>query len=136
MASQRVWNTHTMTPRFAQLLESWHRMSRMKRWCLSLLALCLIALAVFYNLPSTQTAVELYHKNLTFRAPLATMPVPRPGDRILIFAPHEDDETIGCGGYIQRAVAVGAHVSLVMITNGDYPKKSLILQEKAITVDA
>lgn len=42
-----------------------------------------------------------------------------PQDRILILAVHPDDETLGCGGLIQQAVAVGASVHVAFITNGD-----------------
>jgi len=40
-------------------------------------------------------------------------------ERILIFAPHPDDETLGCGGTIQKAVAQGKTVKVVFVTNGD-----------------
>ena len=39
--------------------------------------------------------------------------------RLLIFAPHEDDETLGQGGLIQRALAQGMAVHVVIETNGD-----------------
>ena len=41
------------------------------------------------------------------------------GDRVLIFAPHPDDEAIGCAGVIQHALAAGAQVWVVYMTNGD-----------------
>ncbi|MGE5623673.1 MAG: PIG-L deacetylase family protein, partial [Methanocella sp.] len=41
------------------------------------------------------------------------------GERILVFAPHSDDETLGAGGLIRRAVQVGAVVRVVLVTNGD-----------------
>ena len=40
------------------------------------------------------------------------------GNRILVFAPHPDDETLGCGGTIARAVSEGASVEVVWITSG------------------
>ncbi|GIV16826.1 MAG: hypothetical protein KatS3mg022_2261 [Armatimonadota bacterium] len=43
----------------------------------------------------------------------------RAGDRVLVFAPHPDDEAIGCAGMIQQAVAAGAQVWVVYMTNGD-----------------
>lgn len=42
------------------------------------------------------------------------------GDRILIVAPHPDDEVLGAGGLIQQAIAVGAAVHVVYLTNGDH----------------
>jgi LmbE family N-acetylglucosaminyl deacetylase len=42
------------------------------------------------------------------------------GDRILIVAPHPDDEVLGAGGLIQQANAAGAAVHIVYLTNGDH----------------
>lgn len=40
-------------------------------------------------------------------------------DRVIVFAPHSDDETLGCGGMLATAVKNGAGVRVVLITNGD-----------------
>jgi LmbE family N-acetylglucosaminyl deacetylase len=40
-------------------------------------------------------------------------------DRILMLAPHPDDEAIGAGGLLQRARAVGAKVHVIYGTSGD-----------------
>jgi LmbE family N-acetylglucosaminyl deacetylase len=51
---------------------------------------------------------------------------------ILVFAPHPDDEVIGCGGVIQKALAAGERVRVVFTTSGDgYPKAASALFEKA-----
>jgi LmbE family N-acetylglucosaminyl deacetylase len=42
--------------------------------------------------------------------------------RILIFSPHPDDETLAAGGVIQRALADGSQVKVVIVTNGDGQK--------------
>jgi LmbE family N-acetylglucosaminyl deacetylase len=39
--------------------------------------------------------------------------------RLLVIAPHPDDETIGAGGVIQAALSRGASVKVVVLTNGD-----------------
>lgn len=57
--------------------------------------------------------------NRHVHASLASFPAIRAGDRILIVAPHSDDETLGPGGLIQAALAAGAQVRVVMVTNGD-----------------
>ncbi len=44
---------------------------------------------------------------------------PQAGDKILIFSPHPDDETIAVGGYIYDAEKVGAEVKIVLATDGD-----------------
>jgi LmbE family N-acetylglucosaminyl deacetylase len=42
-----------------------------------------------------------------------------PGDeRILVLAPHMDDEVIGCGGTLARHVACGADVTVIFLTDG------------------
>lgn len=50
---------------------------------------------------------------------LAVVSAPSPGQRLLIFAPHPDDETLGCGGLIRQACKAGASVTVVFLTNGD-----------------
>src|SRR5215475_10944253 len=40
-------------------------------------------------------------------------------ESIVIFAPHPDDEVIGCAGIIMQALARGARVIVVDITSGD-----------------
>src|SRR6188508_168588 len=44
---------------------------------------------------------------------------PTRSESIVIFAPHPDDEVIGCAGIIQQALARGARVKVVDITSGD-----------------
>jgi len=53
-----------------------------------------------------------------------------PGDRLLILAPHPDDETIGCGGVIQQAVTSSVPVKVVYLTNGDSNEWSFMLYER------
>jgi LmbE family N-acetylglucosaminyl deacetylase len=53
-------------------------------------------------------------------------------DRILIMAPHPDDEAIGCAGVIQQAVAAGAQVKVAYLTNGEHNEFAFIVYEKRI----
>jgi len=39
--------------------------------------------------------------------------------RLMVFAPHPDDETLSAGGLIQRVLATGGTVRVVFVTNGD-----------------
>ncbi len=39
--------------------------------------------------------------------------------RVLLLAPHPDDEAIGTGGLVQRAMAAGGQVHVIFATNGD-----------------
>lgn len=41
------------------------------------------------------------------------------GARIAILAPHPDDESLGTGGLIQQALAKGAEVKVIFVTDGD-----------------
>jgi len=54
-------------------------------------------------------------------------------DRVLILAPHPDDEAIACGGVIQQALEAGAQVKVVYLTNGDHNQFAFIVYEKRIT---
>ncbi len=57
-----------------------------------------------------------------------------PSDRILILAPHPDDETIATGGVIQKAVAMGLPVRLVYLTYGDNAETAFIVYRKRAVV--
>jgi N-acetyl-1-D-myo-inositol-2-amino-2-deoxy-alpha-D-glucopyranoside deacetylase len=58
------------------------------------------------------------------------------GDRVLILAPHPDDETIATGGVIQRAVAMGLPVHGTWLTYGDSNETSFIAYRPKPTVKA
>lgn len=53
-----------------------------------------------------------------------------PEDRILILAPHPDDEVLGCAGIIQKAVAMQVPVRIVFLTYGDNNQWSFLLYRK------
>lgn len=42
----------------------------------------------------------------------------KPIKRILVMSPHADDEVIGCGGMITRAVIAGVNVTVVVMATG------------------
>jgi LmbE family N-acetylglucosaminyl deacetylase len=56
-------------------------------------------------------------------------------DRILILAPHIDDEVIVAGGLIQEAIRVGVKVKVVYMTNGDNSSSTVITADKDINYD-
>lgn len=43
----------------------------------------------------------------------------RPGARLMVLAPHPDDESLAAGGMIQRALAHGVPVSVVFVSDGE-----------------
>ena len=62
---------------------------------------------------------------------LVTLSITR-DDRILILAPHPDDEVIACGGVIQQALNIGAQVKIVYLTEGQHNPISLIVYKKKL----
>jgi LmbE family N-acetylglucosaminyl deacetylase len=48
-----------------------------------------------------------------------TLPEINASDRILIIAPHPDDESLGTGGVIKKALEKNASVEVVLMTTGD-----------------
>ncbi|MFH0881073.1 MAG: PIG-L family deacetylase [Lentisphaerota bacterium] len=57
-----------------------------------------------------------------------------PGDRLMILAPHEDDETLGPGGVIQQALSTGAQVRVVFLTCGDHYEWAFMAFEKKLWI--
>ena len=41
------------------------------------------------------------------------------GQKVLVFSPHPDDESIAVGGYIAQSIKNGADVSIVLVTDGN-----------------
>src|SRR5262245_276892 len=48
-----------------------------------------------------------------------TQPSTNRPDSVVVFAPHPDDEVIGCAGIIEQALGRGLRVTVVDITSGD-----------------
>jgi len=65
-----------------------------------------------------------------FANPSGTLPEFVSSDKVLVLAPQPDDETIGVGGAIQRAVKVGAKVKVVLLTNGENNLFAFIVYKK------
>ncbi len=54
----------------------------------------------------------------------------------IIFAPHQDDETLGCGGTIIRKKQAGAEIKVVFMTDGCKSHAHLVSEEKLKSVRA
>lgn len=46
------------------------------------------------------------------------------GKRVLVLAPHPDDEVFGCGGAIMRHVSAGSSLQVVIVSDGEYRVES------------
>lgn len=55
--------------------------------------------------------------------------------RLLVVAPHPDDETLGAGGVIQAALAEGSQVRVVIVTNGDGQRLSPLIIQKTLKIN-
>jgi LmbE family N-acetylglucosaminyl deacetylase len=66
----------------------------------------------------------------TIPASLLELPPLTAQDRVLICAPHEDDEALGAGGLIQRARSVGASVRVMYLTYGDHNEWAFLAYRK------
>lgn len=89
-------------------------LSRQGLWAAALLALA--ALAFWINVP---LASQLFDGSAQRVGRLAQAPGWQPGERLLVLAPHPDDETLCCAGMIQQAQAAGAQVWIAWVTAGD-----------------
>ena len=72
--------------------------------------------------------------DLAHYLPMPALESFKQGERVLILAPHPDDESIACAGIIQQALTAGAKVRIVYLTNGDHNELAFIVYEKRITV--
>jgi GlcNAc-PI de-N-acetylase len=81
------------------------RLTRRWRWSLHVTASTLAVLGMLAAVATPQTPVQ----------PLAI----DTGERLLVIAPHPDDETLGTAGLLQRVLARGGQARLVVLTAGD-----------------
>jgi len=88
----------------------------------------LLLLLALSGCASFQKTDAQYWKNMPLLEPF------NKDERVLILAPHPDDEAIACAGLIQQALSSGAKVKIVYLTNGDHNELAFIVYEKRITL--
>ena len=70
-------------------------------------------------------AFLLRHRAANAATDVTRLPIviaPDSATRLMVFAPHCDDETLGCAGRIEQTLAAGGAVRVGILTNGDgYP---------------
>ncbi|MGN6385079.1 MAG: PIG-L deacetylase family protein [Verrucomicrobiota bacterium] len=59
-----------------------------------------------------------------------------PSDRVMVLAPHPDDEVLGCGGVLQKTVSLNCPVSIVFFTHGDANERSFLVYRKHPVIEA
>ncbi len=101
-------------PKPIRLFSPLARCPRWLRAALLTLALPPCALGLF----CLTTAYKIYASNQAEKQLLA-VPAPSAGQRLLVFAPHPDDETLGAAGLMHQARGRGDDVRVVILTNGD-----------------
>ena len=94
-----------------------------------LLLLAVLGLAAWINSPLVGRVFD--QSSDAVAALPAAAPFGR-GERILILAPHPDDETLCCAGSIQQAVRAGAEVYVVWATAGDGFEFDAALTQKSL----
>lgn len=57
-----------------------------------------------------------------------------PSDRVLVLAPHPDDESIACGGILRKAVEMNLPVRVAFLTCGDNNQWSFVLYRKRLVI--
>lgn len=68
------------------------------------------------------------------QSPIGILEPFKKNERVLILAPHPDDEAISCAGIIQEALKAQAKVRIVYLTNGDHNELAFIVYERRITL--
>ena len=86
---------------------------------------CALALAALLLSPSAQGAPPRQQRTRAVKPPAAPPPVLEVPEatRLLVIAPHPDDDVLGAGGLMQRVRSTGGTVRVVYLTDGDgYPE--------------
>ncbi len=101
------------------------------------LALAIVALpCVYFGSASAAYYIHKRHTVIPSLSKLTPAAAPNAQTRLLIFAPHCDDETLGCAGLIQQTVAGGGKVKIVFLTNGDGFRTAVQRFARTIQVEA
>ncbi len=94
--------------------------ARLKRWWVQIGLAIAGVFGSYFGLTLTLFVLSMHRASLSQES-FAWRPFPplEPSQRLLIVAPHPDDEVLGCGGLIAEATQLGIPVRVVYLTAGD-----------------
>jgi N-acetyl-1-D-myo-inositol-2-amino-2-deoxy-alpha-D-glucopyranoside deacetylase len=104
----------------------------------SLVRLSLLALALPCIYVGGAASAFYFHKRRAVPPSLSSLPIQASPDsqtRLIVFAPHCDDETLGCAGLIQQTLAAGGKVKVVFLTNGDGFRMAVQRNARSLNVE-
>ncbi len=114
------------------------RLPRTVRYLLGALGL----VAVVTSLTIGYASRRFYtHQRAAYIAQAATLHLPafKPptaATRLLVFAPHCDDDILGCAGLIQQTLKAGGKVRVITLTNGDGYRTGVQRQEHRLRLES
>ncbi|MCX7924631.1 MAG: PIG-L family deacetylase [Fimbriimonadales bacterium] len=92
----------------------------MRRWLIRIALLMMGGLSSYIGLSALLFVAAMHRASLSQESRhWQPFPSLRASDRLLIIAPHPDDEVLGCGGLIATAATAGVPVKVVYLTAGD-----------------
>ena len=112
---------------YRQIVQAWQKARTASPKRLSFRSILLVILTLFL------TASVLYNDRVITASlkPMDLIPLPIASvRRLLVVAPHPDDESLGSGGLIQAILAQGGEVRVVLMTNGDGQMLAPLVLEK------
>ncbi len=88
------------------------------------IALFILCSVYFMGVPGYAQDAEALPSAISFSA----------ADRVLVLAPHPDDETIATGGVLQQALKAGAATRVCLFTNGENNEFAFIVYERRLVL--
>ena len=85
-----------------------------------------------YLMLAALLGTAMFCASATAAQSLPQMPALSAQDRVLVVAPHPDDESLCCAGLLQQALEHGASVGVVWITAGDSFELDAMLVERTL----
>lgn len=105
------------------------RSRRKREWLVLGLALSVLALSAWINLPLVS---QVFDRSSDRVSTLPALPAFHAGQRVLLLSPHPDDETLCCGGLLQQAQQAGASVYVAWMTAGDGFEFDAMLTQRVV----